>query len=543
MLRSLALRLFRVGLLGLVVWMLRSQPVPLEKLSVERVRDFYPAAKQLDEPDLQTGVQAVRDANQTMIGMLAQTLPEAKNVIGYSGPTNMLIAMDAKKTVIGLRVLHSADTPDHVAEVVSERKFFSQFKGLVMGDLKPKQIDAVTGATLTSSAMAEGVLRKLGKQGPSLRFPEAITLDEVRALEPQASALRESKPAGVLDVLNAQNQIIAKALRTAPVTDAMIGYKGPSDTLVLLDAEQGTVRGIRLRKSYDTKRYVGSVTGDSYFLNRFNGLSVEKLAALDFKEAKIEGVSGASETSYAIADGLRRRTQKLMEEASPALNAIKQIHWRWQDTGHVLVLLSAFAMAFTKLRGITWLRHAHHVLLVIYAGFVAGELLSQALFAGWAKHGTPWRSAPGLVLLGIVALLGPVVTRRQLYCHHLCPHGALQQLVARRVRWQVSLPKWLEYLPLALLAVVLIAVVLQLGLDLNALEPFDAYVWKVAGMSSLVIACVGLLISVFSPMAYCRCGCPTGALFKLLRYAGDQDRLDKKDWAALALILGLWLCR
>jgi len=485
----------------------------------------------------------VRDANQTVIGMVAQTLPEAKNVIGYSGPTNMLIAMDAKKTVIGLRVLHSADTPDHVAEVVSERKFFSQFKELVMGDLKPKQIDAVTGATLTSSAMAEGVLRKLGKQGPSLRFPEAITLDEVKALEPQAAALRESKPAGVLDVLNAQNQVIAKALRTAPVTDAMIGYKGPSDTLVLLDAEQGTVRGIRLRKSYDTKRYVGYVTGDSYFLNRFNGLSVEKLAALDFKEAKIEGVSGASETSYAIADGLRKRAQKLMEEASPALNAIKQIRWRWQDTGHLLVLLSAFAMAFTKLRGIAWLRHAHHALLVIYAGFVAGELLSQALFAGWAKHGTPWRSAPGLVLLGMVALLGPVVTRRQLYCHHLCPHGALQQLVARRVRWQVSLPKWLEYLPFALLAVVLIAVVLQLGLDLNALEPFDAYVWKVAGVASLVIACVGLLISVFSPMAYCRCGCPTGALFKLLRYAGDQDRLGKKDWAALALILGLWLCR
>jgi len=69
----------------------------------------------------------------------------------------------------------------------------------------------VTGATLTSSAMAEGVLRKLGKQGPSLRFPEAITLDEVKALEPQAAALRESKPAGVLDVLNAQDQIIAKA--------------------------------------------------------------------------------------------------------------------------------------------------------------------------------------------------------------------------------------------------------------------------------------------------------------------------------------------
>ena len=541
--RGLLPRLFRVGLLGLVVWMLRSQPVVSEKLSVDRVRDFYPAATQLDEPDPQTGAQTVHDANQTVIGIVAQTLPEARDVIGYSGPTNMLIAMDAKKTVIGLRVLHSADTPDHVAEVVSERKFFGQFRGLVMGDLQPKQIDAVTGATLTSSAMAEGVLRKLGKQGPSLRFPEAITLDEVKALEPQAAALRESQPAGVLEVLNSQGHVIAKVLRTAPATDAMIGYKGPSDTLVLLDAEQGTVRGIQLRKSYDTKRYVGYVTGDSYFLNRFNGLSMEKLATLDFKEAKIEGVSGASETSYAIADGLRKRAQKLMEDASPALNAIKQIRWRWQDTGHVLVLLSAFAMAFTKLRGIAWLRHGHHILLVMYAGFVAGELLSQALFAGWAKHGTPWRSAPGLVLLGIVALLGPVVTRRQLYCHHLCPHGALQQLVARRVRWQISLPKWLEHLPFVLLALVLVAVALQLGLDLNALEPFDAYVWKVAGTASLVIACIGLLVSVFSPMAYCRCGCPTGALFKLLRYAGDQDRVGTQDWAALALILGLWLCR
>ena len=542
-LRGLALRLFRVGLLGLVVWMLRSQSVPLEKLSVDRVRDFYPAATQLDEPDPQTGVQAVRDANQTVIGMVAQTLPEAKDVIGYSGPTNMLIAMDAKKVVIGLRVLHSADTPDHVAEVVSERKFFSQFKDLVMGDLKPKSIDAVTGATLTSSAMAEGVLRKLGKQGPSLRFPEAITLEEVKALEPQATALRENKTTGVLDVLNSQNQVIAKVLRTAPVTDTLIGYKGPSDTLVLLDTAGQSVRGIRLRKSYDTKRYVGYVTGDSYFLNRFNRLSMEQLATLDFKQAKIEGVSGASETSYAMADGLRKRAQKLMEDASPALNAIKQIRWRWQDTGHVLVLLSAFAMAFTKLRGIAWLRHAHHGVLVVYAGFVAGELLSQALFAGWAKHGTPWRSAPGLVLLGMVALLGPVVTRRQLYCHHLCPHGALQQLIARRVRWQISLPKWLEHLPFALLALVLVAVALQLGLDLNALEPFDAYVWKVAGLASIVIAGFGLLISIFSPMAYCRCGCPTGALFKLLRFSGDQDRLGKKDWAALALILGLSLWR
>jgi polyferredoxin len=182
-------------------------------------------------------------------------------------------------------------------------------------------------------------------------------------------------------------------------------------------------------------------------------------------------------------------------------------------------------------------------LLVGYVGLIAGEMLSQALFAGWAKHGTPWRSAPGLVLVGLVALLAPVVTRRQLYCHHVCPHGSLQQLLMKRVRWQWHLPKWLEVLPFVLLGVVLFAVTFGWGLNLNSVEPFDAYVWKIAGLASLLIAVVGLVVSVFVPMGYCRFGCPTGALFKLLRYAGAEDVLGRRDMVTACVVAGLWIWR
>ena len=37
--------------------------------------------------------------------------------------------------------------------------------------------------------LAEGILRKLGRQGPSLRFPEPITLEEIKSLEPAASGV------------------------------------------------------------------------------------------------------------------------------------------------------------------------------------------------------------------------------------------------------------------------------------------------------------------------------------------------------------------
>ena len=534
-LRGLGLRLFRVSLLVVVVWMLRGTGITLEPLRVDRVRDIFPSASSIDA---EGDPQPVRDATNNVLGYVTQTMPAARDIIGYSGPTNVLIAMDANRSIIAVRILHSDDTPEHVAEVISKRSFFAQFKTLSSGAKAP--LDAVTGATLTSTAITQSVMRKLGQGSASLRFPEPIKIDEVKAIEPKAAELRESKRQEIYEVLDAQKQIIAMALRTAPTADSIVGYKGPTDTLVLLDAQGEKVRGIRLRKSYDTKRYVGYVTGDDYFLKLFNGKSPDQLATLDFKEAKIEGVSGSTETSWAVAEGIKQRAQSMLNAESPWLALMKTVRWRWQDTGHLAVLISALMMAFTRLRGVAWLRVAHHALLVAYVGFVAGEMLSQALFAGWAKHGTPWRSAPGLVLIGLVALLAPVVTRRQLYCHHICPHGALQQLLMKRVRWQFTLPKWLEGLPLVLLGLVLLAVTFGLGLSLNGIEPFDAYLWKVAGVASLIIAGVGLLISLFVPMAYCRFGCPTGALFKLLRYAGAEDKFGRRDLIC-ALLVGL-LC-
>lgn len=115
-------------------------------------------------------------------------------------------------------------------------------------------------------------------------------------------------------------------------------------------------------------------------------------------------------------------------------------------------------------------------------------------------------------------------------------------MLARRVsfanRWQVPprLDRWLSRLPFALLGLVFVSVGLGLGLDLNAMEPFDAYIFQVAGTASIVLAVVGLVASLFQPLAYCKYGCPTGALFKMLRFTGTGDRLGLRDWLAAALL-------
>jgi len=543
--KSAALRLWRVALLAAAVFAIRHshQPVALE-LTAKRVHDFFPAAAVLTP---QNGMQAVKDASGITLGHVMQTSPESDDIIGYSGPTNTLVALDSRGKVLGLRILRSDDTTDHVAEVVARRAFFKQFADKKAAEAAGMKVDAVSGATLTSSAIAEGVLRRLGKSATtSLRFPDAITLDEVKNLEPQAANLRDSKThPGSHEVLDANGKMIALAVRTAPASDGVVGYKGPSDTFMLMDARGSTLRGIALRRSYDTEQYVGYVTGDPAFLKTFDGMATEAIANIDFNVAGVEGVSGATQTSYGIAEGVRMRAQSLLKEKEAKRGWWASIRWRWQDTGHALMILAAFVMAFTPLRGRVWCRHLHHALLVIYGGFIAGEMLSQGLLVGWAAHGTPWRTAHGLVLLTVVALLGPVFTSKQLYCHHICPHGALQQLVMRRVPFQWSPSKGLKAilskLPFVLLALVLLSVAFALPVDLNALEPFDAYVFRIAGWASIAIAVTGVLWSLVTPLAYCRYGCPTGALFKLLRFTGDADRLGMRDWLAAACVAGVLL--
>ncbi len=547
-LNPLLLRLYRAGVLAVIAWLIYDQHLWVKAqtegvLTVERIKDFFPEAVSLGSRDPASGLQRVFDATEESIGMVTQTAPLADKIIGYSGPTNTLIVCDVQGKVIGLRVLHTDDTPEHLAEVIKQRKFFEVFKGLKLGDVgtSPK-VDAVSGATLTSTAIAEGILKRLGQKGMSLRFPQEITLEEVRTLVPDAATLKpKADTAGVFKVLSAKNVLIAQACRTSPNSDTIVGYKGPTDTLMILDPNGTRVVAIHVRKSYDTADYVGYVTGDSYFMTLFNGMGTEKLATLDFAQAKVEGVSGATDTSWSVAEGLKRRAQALQESSAPVNPWYTKITFKLADGILFAIFLFSTVMTFSALRGRRWLRWLHHALLIGYAGWYSGAMLSQALLVGWARHGIPWQTAPMLTLLAALALSVPLFARRQFYCHHYCPHGALQMVLAHRLKWQFSIParfsKWLEKFPGLLLALILTATMLAWNVNLNAWEPFDAWLIRVAGWGTITVAIVGLTASLFVPMSYCRYGCPTGALLKFMRYTGKGDAFGKRDAVALGLVM------
>jgi polyferredoxin len=91
-------------------------------------------------------------------------------------------------------------------------------------------------------------------------------------------------------------------------------------------------------------------------------------------------------------------------------------------------------------------------------------------------------------------------------------------------------------LPAGLLLWCLLVAMLNLPFSLVDIEPFDAWVFRVAAWSTIAIAVVGLSASLFVPMAYCRFGCPTGALLQHLRYNSRSHHWTRRDWFAVCCL-------
>jgi uncharacterized protein with FMN-binding domain len=516
----------------------------LAPLTLTQAQECFPAAASLRARGAEE--TEVLSAAGEVLGTLLQTSPAGDVAIGFSGPTNLLLAFDRAERLVKVQVLGSRDTREHVQQVSDDLHFLQQFVGIARSEPLPP-CDAVSGATLTSLAMMEAIQRRLGQATTgSLKFPEPLTLDDVLQLFPDAAefAADASDPA-VVRVLNGSGDPLGWLLRTSPAADNVIGYQGPTDVLVAFSSS-GVVTGLAVRRSYDNEPYVGYVRDDEYMRHLFDGLTPVELATSDLRSRGVEGVSGATMTSLAVARGIFQAAAKQQERARQQASPEKP---RWSPTlldfATVLVIVLGVVFCFVKARGETPWRLAWQGVVIGYLGLYQGTLLSQAHLVGWSQSGVP-EKAVGLIALTLAAFAVPMATKRNVYCSHLCPHGAVQQLALRwvRPRWQVP-PRFKPLLAMlvpSLLVWCLLVGMLHWPYSLVDIEPFDAWVFRIAGGATLFIAIGGLAASCLIPMAYCKYGCPTGALLEFVRWHNKAERLTRGDFFAVACLVVAIVC-
>lgn len=510
------------------------------------VTPLFPQASHLGTLMAETGLVPVFDAQQHLLGYLATTSPQADHILGFSGPTNVLLAFDPELQLFDTAVLWSRDTREHLAEVLKHPGFWDQFHQQIWSDLAQRQqFDTVSGATLTSLAIAESIVTRLGGTVPALRFPEPLELNEIQQLFPDAVTFAPATAQQRRwEVYGAGDSLLGSVISTSPAADQAVGYQGPTETLLALDPQEVVVQ-MRVRGSYDNEPYVSYLNDDWSWPELFAGKTLAEVATFDLAANGVEGVSGATFTSMAVARGV---ITTAAQQLQPPQTDRQSTERTWQLTTADVVSLTVVALglliALTHLRGNRRLRVAYQIVLIGTLGFWNGDLLSQAMLVGWAQHGLPWRTAGRLVCLAAVAFLFPTLLRRNVYCTHLCAHGAVQQLVRQRISYQWhpgrQLRRCLNLIPGLLLFWVLLVTLVPLGFSLVDIEPFDAYLFRIAGWSTISIAVIGGLASLFTPMAYCRYGCPTGALLNTLRRTSSSHQFHPSDAPLFAAFILSW---
>ncbi len=547
----------RLAVVAAIAWMVhatherraaRTQAVDLATVSLDIVRSHLPAAAAIGEASFRVGGgRDVVESAGDRIGTILRTSPAGDSAIGFSGPTDLLVVCDANLRVTGVEILSSRDTRDHVRAIERDPKFLASLVGRSLEELaglSPHSVDAVAGSTLTSMAIVDAIVRRLGRQGRESRFVKEPGVADVKLLFPDATSVeREPGDSSVLLVRAADGSSPGFCLRTSPAADRVIGYQGPTDAIVGFDTESRVV-GVAVLASFDNEPYVGYVRDDEAFRGLWRGMPIAELVGLDPTDHGVEGVSGATMTSQAVAEGIVRAARDWQERSPPRhslatflvgrLDSVEPPQW-----GAIGLILVGLITAFTRLRGTWFGRTALPLVVLLYLGFGAGALISLAQLLGWSQAGIP-SGAVVLTVLTLVAIATPVTARRNVYCAHLCAHGAAQQLILRVAKPKGHVPSrlrpWLTVLPWALLAVALLAVVIPLPIAIVDLEPFDAYLPLIAGIPALVIFAVSLVASLRYPMAYCRYGCPTGALLDHLRLNRKSGVFTWRDGLLLACL-------
>jgi len=136
-----------------------------KKIEEEKVnRGIFPDGVEFIEKE-ENGVKyfSVLNSKKEEIGKIFTT-----SSLGYGGYIKIKVGIDKNGKIKGIKILQHNETPGLGAKI-TEDKFLSQFKGKTAEELYLKKdksegrIDAITGATISSRAVTDGVRKLLEK--------------------------------------------------------------------------------------------------------------------------------------------------------------------------------------------------------------------------------------------------------------------------------------------------------------------------------------------------------------------------------------------
>ena len=298
------------------------------------------------------------------------------------------------------------------------------------------------------------------------------------------------------------------------------GYGG-NIIVVIATSSEGVVLNLEIVEHKETFSFLRRVL-KSDFPNSLIGKSYSDPFVL---KQDVDGVSGATFTSRALAEAVRKASRKIAGDVlgfTVPPEPTTEIQFGFPEA----VLIALFIMGYVTTR--RWIKHkkiARWTLMLVglvFLGFMFNQPITLVFinkvilgfWSGWQTH-LYWY----LLMFGI--LLFVILENRNLYCDRICPFGAAQECIGaiggaknRMPERYREVTRWIHRV-IALTAV-LIALVLS-NPGISSYEIFGAFFHLVGSSILFVLLGIVLITALFIKRPWCNYLCPIRPVFDFIR--------------------------
>jgi hypothetical protein len=136
-------------------------------IPINTIEPVFPGAAHIDYCKTAVSACQVKDTSKKTLGYFLCSSPYCDDIKGYAGPVPLVIALDTAGKIRSVVLLQNNETGAFVSRL--ERSgFFEKWNGLSVHAAANTHIDAVSGATMTSSAVIKSVQKRCGLYAGSM---------------------------------------------------------------------------------------------------------------------------------------------------------------------------------------------------------------------------------------------------------------------------------------------------------------------------------------------------------------------------------------
>jgi NosR/NirI family transcriptional regulator, nitrous oxide reductase regulator len=351
-----------------------------------------------------------------------------------------------------------------------------------------------------------------------------LGISQLRALQGALPEARGFKPAGDGYYIGENPEDANRPIVGYAAVAAADGYGGPIQIAVGVDMS-GNLTGAYIVNHKETPAFFDRIKAGDYL----KALVGRSCTDPFIPGEDIDAVSGATVSLDALATSVRRGSRRLAVKAlglpAKPLQA-ESIRFGLPEILLILLFAASFLTYSKPLTGKpkarSILRWATRLAGLLLIGFVLTAPLSiiniNSLLAGFGPH---WRVSIYWYLLIIGAFLPVILTNKNVYCQHLCPFGATQDILKLAGGAKYAPPKRLQTMlrwtqRFLAMAVILTALLFRNPAVFNY-EVFGTFFTLTGTVFQFALLGIVLIASLFLIRPWCNFLCPIRVVSDYLR--------------------------